>query len=123
MVISNYEVSKVLVDNGSLADILFYNTFMKIKLSTDRLTLMQSLLYRFTRKAIMPEETITLPMLMRATLRQVTLMVDFLMVKVSSTYNAMLGRPSLRISQAMVSIYHLMMKFMIDNEVDKLRGD
>lgn len=38
IIIANYEVRKVLVDNRSVVDILFYDPFMTIKLPTDKLT-------------------------------------------------------------------------------------
>lgn len=50
-------------------------------------------------------------------------MMDFLVVKVPFAYNAIIGRSSLRISQAMVSIYHLMIKFPSDYRDGELKCD
>ena len=37
LTIANYDVKRILVDNGSLADILYYDTFSKIFLSATQL--------------------------------------------------------------------------------------
>lgn len=38
VIIVNYKVRKVLLDSRSVADILFHNAFMRMKLSVERLT-------------------------------------------------------------------------------------
>lgn len=111
IVITNYKVREELVDNGSSTNILFYNIFIKLKFPVDRLALVENSMYGFIRKTIMLEGVITLPMLMAVTPKQVYLMVDFLMVKESFAYSIILGRFTLRISQAMVSTYYLLVKF------------
>ncbi|KAK3031544.1 hypothetical protein RJ639_035457 [Escallonia herrerae] len=50
-------------------------------------------------------------------------MLDFLVVKVPSAYNAILGQPELNQLQAVVSTYHLKMKFPTENEIGKVKGD
>lgn len=50
-------------------------------------------------------------------------MVDFLVVKVQSTYNDILERPSLRMSQTMIFIYHRIVKFPTDQGMGELSGD
>ncbi|XP_075636588.1 uncharacterized protein LOC142608800 [Castanea sativa] len=49
--------------------------------------------------------------------------VTFLVVDCSSTYNAILGRPTLNLWKAVTSTYHLMIKFPIDYGVEELRED
>ena len=44
-------------------------------------------------------------------LEKTTHMVDFLVVDKPSAYNIILGRPTLNAVKAMVSTYHLAMKF------------
>lgn len=73
---------------------------MRMKLPIDGLTPMQGPFYEFIKKTIMLEGPIVLPVLMGTALKQVTLIVDFVMVNVPSVYNATLGRPSLKMSQA-----------------------
>lgn len=74
-------------------------------------------------KVIMPKGTITLPMLMATAPKMIFMMVNFLVVKVPPAYNAILERLFLRMSQAMVSTYHLMVKFPTDQGVSELSSD
>ena len=50
-------------------------------------------------------------------------MVDFLLVDQPSAYNAIIGRPTLNALRVVVSIYHLAMKFPIEDLVGEVRGD
>ena len=50
-------------------------------------------------------------------------MVDFLLVDQPSTYNAIIGQPNLNTIRAIVSTYHLAMKFPAGNLVGQVRSD
>ena len=50
-------------------------------------------------------------------------MVDFLLVDQSSTYNAIIGRPTLNALLTLVSTYHLAMKFPAGDQVGEVKGD
>ena len=49
--------------------------------------------------------------------------MTFLVVDYSSTYNAILGRPTLNSWKAVTSTYHLMIKFPTDYRVGELQGN
>ena len=55
--------------------------------------------------------------------QQITREVMFLIVDCSSTYNAILGRPTLNSWKAVTSTYHLMIKFPTDYGMGELRGN
>ena len=55
--------------------------------------------------------------------QQITQDVTFLVVDCSSTYNAILGRPTLNSWKAVTSTYFLMIKFPTDYGVGELRGN
>ena len=55
--------------------------------------------------------------------QQITKDVTFLMVDCSSTYNGILGRPTLNYWKAATSTYHLMIKFPTEYGIGELRGD
>ncbi|KAK3001138.1 hypothetical protein RJ639_021971 [Escallonia herrerae] len=99
----NFEVKRVLVDNGSSAKILFYDAFRKMNIPTDRIN--------------------ALPIAIGTPPTQANLMLDFVVVKVPSAYNAILGRPALNQLQAVVSTYHLKIKFPIENRIGEVKGD
>jgi hypothetical protein len=52
-----------------------------------------------------------------------TVMVDFLVVDQPSTYNTIIGRPSLNKLRAATSTYHLMMKFLTEEWMGEVRGN
>ncbi|KAK3015437.1 hypothetical protein RJ639_007769 [Escallonia herrerae] len=54
---------------------------------------------------------------------QANFMLDFMVVKVPSAYTGILGRPALNRLQAMVSTYHLKMKFPTEQGVREVKGD
>ena len=55
--------------------------------------------------------------------QQITREVMFLIVDCSSTYNAILGRPTLNSWKAVTLTYYLMIKFLTDYRVGELRGN
>ena len=58
-----------------------------------------------------PLRTITLPVVVGAYPQQVTKNLNFLVVDCSSSYNAIIGRPTLNSWKAVISTYHLSVKF------------
>ena len=69
------------------------------------------------------EGAITLPVTIDTEPYQKTLRLTFLVIKVPLAYNAILRRLGLNGFLAVVSTYHLLMKFLTPYEVDEMRGD
>ena len=67
--------------------------------------------------------TITLPVVVEAYPQQVTRNVNFLIVDCSSSYNAIIGRPTLNSWKAITSTYHLSVKFPTKYGVGEVQGD
>ena len=72
---------------------------------------------------VQPIGTVTLPMVVVAYLQQVTKNVNFLVVDCSSSYNAIIGRPTLNSWKAITSTYHLSVKFSTEYGVGQVQGD
>ena len=62
----DYTTRRVLVDNGSLADILYYPTFQQIRLGRDQLCPVNLPLVGFGGMKVQPVGIITLPMVVGA---------------------------------------------------------
>ena len=105
------------MDNGSSADILYYPALQQMKLGRDQLRLVNSPLVGFGGMKVQPVGTISLLMVVGAYPRQITKDVNFLVVDCSSSYNAIIGRPTLNSWKAVTSTYHLSVKFTIEHEV------
>ncbi|KAK3037796.1 hypothetical protein RJ639_030715 [Escallonia herrerae] len=119
----NFDVKRVLIDNGSSAEILFHDAFEKMNIPTDRLRKMDTPLYGFSNHPVAAEGIIALPVAIGTPPAQANFMLDFVVVKVPSAYNAILGRPALNRLQAVVSTYHLKMKFPTEHGIGEVKGD
>ena len=82
-----------------------------MRLGRDQLRLVNSPLLGFGGMKVQPVGTITLPVMVGAYPQQITKEVNFLVVDYSSSYNAIIGRPTLNSWKAVTSTYHLFVKF------------
>ena len=60
MTIANYDVKNIIIDNESLADILFYDIFSQMQLTIDRLRHVNTPLVGFFGDSVKVEGEITL---------------------------------------------------------------
>ena len=72
---------------------------------------------------VQPVGTVTLPMVVGAYPQQITKDMNFLVVDCSSSYNAIIGRPTLNSLKAVTSTYHLSIKFPTEYGVGQVQGD
>ncbi|RWW52500.1 hypothetical protein BHE74_00041079 [Ensete ventricosum] len=121
--IANARVKRIMVDTGSSTDILYFDVFQKLGLIDKDLVPMISTLIGFTRDTIAPLGITTLPLTVGEELRTKTMMVSFMVVKVPSAYNAIIGRPTLNRLRATISTYHRTMKFPTSAGVSEARSD
>ena len=123
LLITDYTTRRVLVDNGSSSDILYYPAFQQMKLGRDQLHLVNSPLVGFGGIKVQPVGTISLPVVVGAYPQQITKNVNFLVVDCSSSYNAIIERPTLNSWKAITSTYHLSVKFQTEHRVGQVQGD
>ena len=89
---ANYIIHRILVDNGSVVDILYRDAYQNTRLTESDLSLMTSLLYRFTRDHVIPRGTIKLAITVGDHPQTSTVVTEFLAVDSSSAFNGMIGR-------------------------------
>ncbi|KAL0374129.1 UNVERIFIED_CONTAM: Retrovirus-related Pol polyprotein from transposon gypsy [Sesamum radiatum] len=121
--IANFVVHKVLIDNGSSADIIFWNVLKRMGLENSNLDPVQTPLVGFGGGEVASLGTIDLPVSMGEEPRRRTLMVKFLVVDTPFVYNVILGRPGLNLFRAIVSTYHQKIKFPTSNGVGEVSCD
>ena len=114
---------KVLVNNGSSADMLYYLAFQQMRIGRERLIPTNASLVGFGGTRVLPLSVIILSVVVGDYPQQITKDVTFLVVDCSFAYNAVLGRPTLNSWKAVTSTYHLMIKFPTDYGVVELRGN
>ena len=123
LLIADYTTRRVLVDNGSSADILYYPAFQQMRLGLDQICPVCSPLIGFGGMKVQPVSTITLPVVVGSYPQQITREVNFLMVDCSSSYNAIIGRPTLNSWKAITSTYYLLVKFPTKYGIGQAQGD
>ena len=121
--VGGYNTHQVLIDNGSSIDIFYYPTFQQMRIDRERLISVNLPLVEFGGTRVHPLGAVTLFVTVKDYLQQITRDVTFLVVDYSSTYNAILGRPTLNSWKAVTSTYHLMIKFPNEYRVREVRGD
>ena len=70
-----------------------------------------------------PKDIISLQITAKTYLAQVTRMVDFLIVDRPSSYNVILGRPTLNHLKVVTSTYCLKVKFQTPHRIGEITGD
>jgi hypothetical protein len=121
--IAGFTTRRVMIDNGSLVDILYLPAYQQMKLDKDKLRPMDTPLVGFTGDKVCLVNIITLPITVRTYSKTVSKTVDFLVVDCPSAYNAIIGRPTLNRLRAVTSTYHLLVKFPTEHGIGKVRGD
>ena len=119
--VGDYNMHRLLVDNGSSADILYYPTFQQMGIDRVRLIPTNAPLVSFKGTRVFPLGAVTLTVTMGDYPQQVTRGVTFLVVDCSSAYNSILRRPTLNSWKAVTSTYDLMIKFPTKYGIGELR--
>ncbi|KAL5544796.1 hypothetical protein UlMin_008580 [Ulmus minor] len=121
--IAGRKVYKILIDNGSSADILFRSTLNRMNLVGAKFEPIKSALYGFTGDSVSSEGVLNLPMELGTHPCQHIQSVNFVVVDCPSSYNAIIGRPTLNAIRAVTSTYHLLVKFPTVGGIGVLKGD
>ena len=122
-IVANKTVHRVLFDDGSSADIIFASAFDKIGIGREKLEPVNACLRGFSGERVLPMGSVQLVLTLGDPPCQATATVRFLIVDAPSTYNMLLGRPSLNAIRAVPSAYHMVIKFPTANGVGMVRGN
>ncbi|XP_020211745.1 uncharacterized protein LOC109796485 [Cajanus cajan] len=108
--INNCIVKKTLVDQGSSTDILYWKTFEQLGIPEEELTPYDEFLVGFSGERVDTRGTIDLYTYFEDDQRR-RIKVRYVVMHANTSYNILLGRPSLNKLRAIVSTPHLAMKF------------
>ncbi|XP_028056932.1 uncharacterized protein LOC114260927 [Camellia sinensis] len=114
-----FDVKRVLVDQGSATDILYYDFFRKLGLSEQHLTPAATPLDGFNSQPELLLGRIVLPVMVGTK----TLQIEFLVINTPFPYNAILGRPWIHQMEAVPSTYHQLICFPTEQGVEQISGD
>ena len=104
------KVHRVLVDQGSSADVMFWSTFNKLQLSPDLLSPYTGCLYGFAGDQLEVHGYLELRTTFTDGMTSRTESIRYLVVNANSAYNILLGRPALNRLRAVTSTRHMKMK-------------
>jgi len=110
VVIAGRRVHRVLVDQGSSADVMFWSTFNKLQLSPDLLMPYTGCLYGFAGDQVEVRGYLELRTTFTDGMASRTESIRYLVVTANSAYNILLGRPALNRLRAVASTRHMKMK-------------
>ena len=86
--IGNYDIQRVLIDQGSFAEVMYQDLYMKLGLGEAELSSFTTLIFGFLGEPIVLLGKTILPVLAGL----INLQTEFIVVKASSPYNAIIGR-------------------------------
>ncbi|XP_072076523.1 uncharacterized protein [Arachis hypogaea] len=117
-------VRKTLLDPSSSADVLFYSTFIKMKLSENLIQPSSGELIGFSGERVPIMGHIWLKTTMGEIPMSKSIDIQYLIVNCYNPYNIIIGRPALNIFRAVVSTLHLCVKFSVqENKIAMVYAD
>ncbi|XP_028121002.1 uncharacterized protein LOC114318333 [Camellia sinensis] len=118
--VKDFDIKRILIDQGSSVEIMYYDAFKQMKLEDKDLAPATSSLVGFNSQPEWPIGKIILPVKAGSVVKQ----VEFWVLKVPSTYNLILGRGWLHAMQAVASTFHQVMRFPASSgQIEEVWGD
>ena len=116
--INGFLVKRVMVDQGSGANVMYPDLFKGFELKSQDLIKYDMPLVSFDGRVVIPEGQISLPVNMEGN----EVMVTFIVVNSFSPYTAILGRPWIHAMGAVPSTLHVKVKFCTEQGVAVVQG-
>ena len=117
--IGGFDVKRVLVDPGSVVEVMYPDLYKGLNLRPENLTAYDSPLISFEGKTVVPKWQIKLPIQTGSEVVE----VDFIVVNAYSPYTAIVARPWLHTLGAVSSTLHQKVKYPFGGQVEEIRGD
>ena len=117
--IGGYDVKKVMVDQGSAAEIMYPDLYRGLNLKAEDSTSYSSPLVSFEGKVIILKGQIRLPVQTGSEMVE----VDFIVVDAYSPYTAIVARPWLHNLGVVSSTLHQKVKYPSEGQIEEILGD
>ena len=111
LMIKGFNTRRILIDNGSLADIIYLSAFQQLKVDSKRFHPFESLLVSFSGDKVYLKGIVILTVTSGSYPFQVTNQHNFLVMVLPSSYNVIIGRSTLNLWKAATFTYCLKVKF------------
>ncbi|RDY13678.1 hypothetical protein CR513_01364, partial [Mucuna pruriens] len=116
-----FKIERVLIDQGSSTNILYGSTYRKLGLSDLEET--AGCLYGFSGERVPIKGTVKIDTTFGEGSSARKVPVIYTMIEAEASYNIIVGRPALNQLKAVVSTYHLCMKYPMSNGVGAIWAD
>ena len=117
--IGGYDVKRVMVDQGSAAEIMYPDLYKGLNLKAEDLTPYSSPLVSFEGKIIIPNGQIRLPVQTGSEVVE----VDFIVVDAYSLYTVIVARPWLHTLRVVSSTLYQKVKYPSEGQIKEILGD
>ncbi|CAA0839466.1 Unknown protein, partial [Striga hermonthica] len=122
--VAGFDVKRVFIDTGSSVDVMFYDCFAQINKHLNlELKPVATALYGFNGGEVMAMAEVSLTVALGSGDSRKVRMIRFVVVGAESSYNIILGRTGLNAFQAVVSTYHMTIKYPVGENVGEVAGD
>ena len=122
-IVANKTIHRVLVDDGSSANIIFALAFEKMGIEWEKLKPVNAYLRGFSGERVLPLGSVQQVLTLGDPPCHATITVRFLIVDAPSAYNMLLGRPSLNAIRVVPFAYNMVIKFPTTNGVGMVQGN
>ena len=114
-----YDIKRVMVDQGSTAEIMYPDLYKGLNLKAEDLTPYSSPLVSFEGKIIIPKGQVRLPVQTGSEVVE----VDFIVMDAYSPYTAIVARPWLHTLGVVSSTLHQKVKYPSGGQIKEILGD
>ncbi|KAJ9183387.1 hypothetical protein P3X46_007249 [Hevea brasiliensis] len=117
-----YMVRRVLIDTGSLVNLITLEVYEKLGLKRTDLTKVVFPLVRLGDKTVLVTRTINLIAILGNEVHKHTIYVEFIVVDIPLSYNAILGQPILNGNNILINMDYLCLKLLAPSGIAVVRG-
>ncbi|KAL5542741.1 hypothetical protein UlMin_010451 [Ulmus minor] len=119
LLVANYKIKRILVDNGSSTNVLFLNVLKEMKIDESNIRRCATVLVGFSGEQKFTIGDIALPVYAGG----INLNVNFAMLDSPSAYNMILGRPWIHKMRAVPSTFHQVVRFPTKWGIKEIKGE
>ena len=121
--VASKKFDRIQVDTGSSVDVLFKSTLEEMGIADMRLEHTNTSLKGFGGGKLVLLGMVELPITIRSSPTEKTMILDFVVVDEDGFYQMILGRPFPRMSKAVLSNHYLALKYQVNGVVGVVQGD
>ncbi|RDX77445.1 hypothetical protein CR513_42433, partial [Mucuna pruriens] len=123
LVAADYKIKRVLIDQGSSANVLYWSTIQKSGLPTSSLEECLRTLFRFVGEQVKIRGMMEIEIVFGVGASARSILVTYTVVITWVSYNMIIGRSTLNRLRVVVSTPHLCIKYLVENEVGVIKVD